>query len=268
MRAHSGTAIFRVLGRRMLAPYHRPAGPRGRRFPAVLFLHGFPGLEKSVDVQRALMERGVASVAPCFLGAWGSGGEYRFTTLVAQARAALRAAKRLDFVDPGRVAVYGFSMGGWTALNLAAAEPSLRAVLAVAPCGGPEILGPGTRRFLARFSRPLNAPKTDVLLADFRAALRRFDPAKSVARVEPPLLLAHGDRDETIPLAVSRRLASLAPRGTRLAVVEGGDHGLLERRRTLAGLAAVWLASRLRGQRAPIGRKDLRKRTKSSRNSR
>jgi dipeptidyl aminopeptidase/acylaminoacyl peptidase len=120
MRAHAGTEIFRVLGQKMIVTYHRPAGPEGKRFPAVLFLHGFPGSEKSVDVQRALMACGVASIAPSFLGAWGSGGKYRFSTLVPQARAVLRAAKRLSFVDSRRIAVYGFSMGGWTALNLAA----------------------------------------------------------------------------------------------------------------------------------------------------
>ncbi len=245
MRAHAGTAVFRVLGQRMLAPYHRPAAPAGRRLPAVLFLHGFPGSEKSVDLQRALMERGIASVAPCFLGAWGSGGRYRFTTLTAQARAALRAARRLDFVDPRRVAVYGFSMGGWTALNLAALEPSLKAVVAVAPCGGPEMLGPGTRSFIARLSRPLNAPPVDALMADFRRALVRFDPAKAVGRVASPLLLVHGDQDDTIPLAVSRRLASLAPRGTRLIVVKGGDHGFLDGRRRLVKTAGDWLASRV-----------------------
>lgn len=245
MRAHAGTAIFRVQGQRMLASYHRPAGPARKRFPTVLFLHGFPGSEKSVDLQRFLMERGIASVAPSFLGAWGSGGEYRFTTLPAQARAALRAAKRMDFVDPKRVAVFGFSMGGWAALNLAAVEPSLRAVVAVAPCGGPEMLGPGTRGFISRLSRPLNAPGTDGLLADFRAALHRFDPAKAVARVAAPLLLVHGDADDTIPLVVSKRLASLAPRGTRLVVVKGGDHGFLDGRSGLVKTTGAWLASRV-----------------------
>lgn len=245
MRARTGTEIVRVLGQRMLVPYHRPAGPERKRFPAVLFLHGFPGAEKSVDVQRALLARGVASAAPHFLGAWGSGGVYRFTTLVPQARAALRELKRLDFVDPRRVAVFGFSMGGWTALSLAAEEPALKAVVAVAPCGGPEMLGPGTKDFIARLSRPLNAPAPAALDADFRAALTRFDPARAVPRVKAPLLLVHGARDETIPLAVSRRLASLAPRGTRLAVLKGGDHGLLEKRAGLARIASTFLADRL-----------------------
>jgi dipeptidyl aminopeptidase/acylaminoacyl peptidase len=112
MRPHGGTEIFRFGGRRMLATYHKPAGPDGKRFPTVVFLHGFPGSEKSIDVQRELMKRGIASVAPSFLGAWGSGGTYRFTTLPEQAKTALAAARRLDFVDPKRMALYGFSMGG------------------------------------------------------------------------------------------------------------------------------------------------------------
>ena len=245
MNAHSGTEIFRVGGHKMLAGYHRPAGPGSRRYPTVLFLHGFPGSEKSLDVQRELMKRGIASVAPSFLGAWGSGGTYRFTTLVPQARAALRAAARLDFVNPRRMAVYGFSMGGFAALNLAALEPALKAVVAVAPAGGPEIVGPGTRAFLSRLARALNAPPPRRLLADFRRAVTRFDPAAAVAEMRAPLLLVHGDADDTIPVAVSRRLASLAKGPVRLVIERGAEHDFLDRREKLAGLATRWLAERV-----------------------
>ena len=245
MRARAGTEIFRVLGQKMVATYHRPAGPAAKRFPTVLFLHGFPGSEKSVDVQRALMTRGIASVAPNFLGAWGSGGRYRFTTLVPQARAALRAARRLPFVDSRRIAVYGFSMGGWTALNLAAAEPALKAVVAVAPAGGPEMIGPGTKAFLTHLSRTLNAPAPGALDADFRRAMREFDPARAVPRLRAPLLLIHGDEDATIPSAVSRRYAALAGGRARLAVLRGADHGFLDRRAKLTRLASNWLAARI-----------------------
>jgi hypothetical protein len=245
MRAHSGTAVFRVLGHKMLAKYHRPAGPEGKRFATVLFLHGFPGSEKSVDVQRELLRRGIASVAPSFLGAWGSGGKYRFTTLVPQARAALRAARKLPFVNPRRVAVYGFSMGGWAALNLAALEPSLKAVVAVAPAGGPEMIGPGTKSFLKRLSRPLNVPPQAVLLADFRRAMRAFDPARAVPRLRPPLLLIHGDEDDMIPVQISRRYAASAGGRARLVIQRGADHGFLDRRAPLTRLAANWLATRV-----------------------
>lgn len=244
-KARAGVELFRVMGERMLAPFHRPAGSPSRRFPTVLFLHGFPGAEKSVDVQRALLRRGVASVAPHFLGAWGSGGLYRFTTLIAQARAALAAARRLPFVDPRRVAVYGFSMGGWTALHLAAADGRLKAVCAVAPVGGPEMLPGRGVEFIGHLARPLAAPPPRELALDFAAAVSRHDPAESARRFKAPLLLVHGTGDDVIPADVSRRVAAAAGPRARLVLERGARHDFLDRREKLARLCAGWLAARL-----------------------
>jgi dipeptidyl aminopeptidase/acylaminoacyl peptidase len=165
--------------------------------------------------------------------------------LVPQARAALRAAKKLSFVDSRRLAVFGFSMGGWTALNLAALEPKLKAVVAVAPCGGPEMIGPGNRAFLTHLSKPLNAPAPAALEADFRRAMRRFDPALAIPRLRAPLLLVHGDQDQTIPAAISKRYAAIAGKRGRLVVLRGADHGFLDAREKLTRLASDFLSSRV-----------------------
>lgn len=229
----------------MLATFLRPAGPEGKRFPTAVFLHGFPGSEKNVDIQRELMKRGIASVAPFFLGAWGSGGTYRFTTLPAQARAALAAARRLDFVDPKRMALFGFSMGGWTALNAAAEEPSLKAVVAVAPVGGPEMIGPHTLDFITRLSRPLNTLAPKPLAEDFKRAVSTKDPGLAVRRLKAPLLLVHGDADQTIPALISRRIAGNAAGPVKLVIEKGATHDFLDRREKLTRLCAGFLASKL-----------------------
>ena len=228
----------------MLVHYHRPAGPDRRRFPTVLFLHGFPGSEKSVDIQRALMVKGVASVAPSFLGAWGSGGKYRFTTLPAQA-AAIAAAKNLSFVDARRLAVCGFSMGGWAALNAAARAPGLRAVVAVAPVGGAEMIGSGTLDFITRLSRPLNTLPPKALAADFKRAVTEGDPARAAARIRAPLLLVHGYADRTIPALVSRRIARSAGGPVKLVIERGAHHDFLDRRARLTALCAGFLKKNL-----------------------
>ena len=48
-------------------------------------------------------------------------------------RSAVAFTRQLDGVDPGRVALWGFSMGGGMALATAAADPQIAAVIAVCP---------------------------------------------------------------------------------------------------------------------------------------
>lgn len=227
-----------------------PASGSRRPFPAVLFLHGFPGSEKNVDIQRALLARGIASLGLHFRGAWGSEGTYRFSSLVDEARAGWRFMRRLDGVDPARTAAFGFSMGGWTALHLAALEKACRAVAAVAPVGGPEMVRPGAYRRVAWLSRPLKTPPPSVLYRDFVDCVRRWDPAVSVSRLACPLLLVHGGADEVVPLPVSRRLFAAAREPKRLVVIPGAFHDFLEQRGRLVRLVAGWLASALEGSQA------------------
>ena len=99
------------------------------------------------------MSLGVASFSLYFSGAWGSEGEYTFSGLVPQAEAALKYLAGLYFVDRRRLGAFGFSMGGWAALNLAANRPSLRGVVAVAPVGGAELINPRTPQLIRRHAR-------------------------------------------------------------------------------------------------------------------
>lgn len=244
--ADFGTVVYSALGRKTIALFHRPPGPETRRFPAVLFLHGFPGAEKNIDVQRALLERGVASFAPHFHGSWGSGGVYRFSSLVDQARASLRYLARRPWADPARLAVFGFSMGGWTAIHLGAREKGLRAVAAVAPVGGGEMAGFAARDFIRRACRPLQAPAPLPLYRDFVRTLRAADPARSAAELKCPLLLIHGTRDVIVPYAVSRRIHAASGGRARLVSAPGATHSFLDRREWLTRTAADWLAKALK----------------------
>lgn len=244
---HSGAALFRYRGLKLLGILNRPAGRDGARHPGVLFLHGFPGAEKNVDIQRRLMKMGIASFALHFAGAWGSEGEYTVSDLVSQARAGLRFLAGREFVDPARLAVFGFSMGGWAALNLAAREPRLRAAVAVSAVGGPEMITPRTADFIRRLSRPLRVRSARSLAADFKRAVAAQDPSRAVARLACPLLLVHGDADDVVPFEISRRLYAAAHPPKKLVTARGARHDYLDRREWLSRLASEWLAGRLRG---------------------
>lgn len=243
--AHCGSAVFSYKGLKMVGSLNRPAGRQGQRFPAVLLLHGFPGAEKSVDLQRELMKRGIASLALHFCGAWGSEGEYSFAGLVPQARAALAYLKSRDFVDRKRVALFGFSMGGWTALNLAGSSDGLKAVVAAAPVGGIETTGPQTRGHIEHLARPLRFKSVDHLYKDLLKAMRRYDPTRSVRRLRCPLLLVHGDADELVSFDVSRRLYAAARVPKKFIRAPGSRHDFLDRREWFVRVVAGWLAGRL-----------------------
>jgi len=243
----SDAQVFRHRGIKMLGVLGLPA-PAGRgRFPAVLFLHGFPGSEHNVDIRRRLMERGVASFSLHFAGAWGSGGYFRFSTVIGQARAGLRHLATRPEVDPKRLAVFGFSLGGWTAIHLGARVPSLKGIAAVAPAGGAEMVTPGTGEFIARSSIFMRVRSVAALSRDFVRTARGHDPARSAARMRPPLLLVHGTDDDTVPFAVAERIYAAARKKTTFLRVRGAGHSFLDRRAWLTRRTTDWLAERLGG---------------------
>ncbi len=194
-----------------------------------------------MDVQRGLMDRGVAAFSLHFSGAWGSEGLYRFSTLVPQALCALKFLRKRPCVDSRRVGLFGFSMGGWAAINAAAMDPGIKAVAAVAPTGGPEMITPGMNESIEHLSRPLRVGSTKALARDFVRSVHAQDPARSAARLRVPLLLVHGERDEIIPAAVSLRILAASPGPKKLVLARGARHDFLDRRDWLAQLVAGWL---------------------------
>jgi hypothetical protein len=240
-----GAVVFKHKGLRLIGVLARPEGPERKRCPAVLFLHGFPGSEQNVDIRRALLKKGVASFALHFGGAWGSDGLYSFSNLLPQAEAGLKFLASQDFVDKKRMAVFGFSMGGWTALNLAGKTPALKAVAAVAPVGGPEMISSDVKRRVAHLSRTLRIKSVDSLGKDFCESVTRLDPAKAVAKRKMPLLMVHGTEDETVPAAVSRRVFGYAREPKELILSKGAQHDFLDRREWLTKTVADFLARSL-----------------------
>ena len=99
--------------------------------PAVLMLHGFGSSKDEVgnmykNLAAALGEQGIASLRIDFRG-WGeSAGEMVESTvdgMVEDAATAYAYLTALDCVDPERIGVIGFSLGGWVAQWSAADHP-------------------------------------------------------------------------------------------------------------------------------------------------
>jgi pimeloyl-ACP methyl ester carboxylesterase len=109
------------------------AGPH----PVVIFLHGYPGNERNLDLAQAARRAGYQAVFIDYRGNWGSGGTFSFAKALDDVRATLawvRApenAAKYHF-NPARIALVGHSFGGWLALMTAGAEPPNLCVAAMA----------------------------------------------------------------------------------------------------------------------------------------
>lgn len=209
--------------------------PRGvERAPAALLLHGYTSRkERMADtVGAGLLDVGVASLAidlPLH-GDRETGPDelmavrsplvllQRWRTALDEATLALRFLGAHRGVEPGRVAVVGYSLGAYLAVTLAAREGAVRALVLAAggdlPDGGP-----------------------------FTALVRPVvDPIRAVKRLDGrPLLMVHGRWDRTIRPPQAERLFAAA---SEPKTIRWWDAGHVLPPAAIAE-AAEWLKARL-----------------------
>ncbi len=124
--------------------------------------------------------------------------------------------------DPNRLAIVGWSYGGYAALQSAAIEPSLfKAVVAIAPVTDLDMLkGEATDYTIAQ------------VVADEIGSgpnIAEGSPLRHAAAIKAPVLLVHGDLDENVRIAESDKMdAALAAAGNdvRFLRYKGLDHQL------------------------------------------
>lgn len=101
------------------------AGPH----PVALFLHGFPGNEKNLDLAQAVRRAGWDAIYFDYRGSWGSGGTFSFGGSLEDVAAVLVWIRNPEnaaahHFDPSRLAIVGHSFGGWLALLSAREQPA------------------------------------------------------------------------------------------------------------------------------------------------
>jgi pimeloyl-ACP methyl ester carboxylesterase len=200
-----------------------PAGePRG----GVVILHG-AGSRKENHLDFAALCAAAGLVAIVFdqrghgasAGALGAGALDDVATIAA-------------LLPSGPVFLRGSSMGGFVALA-AAARVGARAVVAICPAGGEQLLaGVLAGRF------------------DFRADVRALtalvasvDLGAAAGALGPDLLLLHAEGDDRVPIEHAVALHERAA-GGRLIRVPGGDHGSVQHDPRLQAQSVDFLLAR------------------------
>ncbi len=223
--------------------------PRG--LPALLMPHGGPTARDTVGfdfLAQFFAAEGFAVLQPNFRGSSGYGEAFSAGNAFHSWRLAIGdvndGARWLvaQGVDPKKLAIFGWSYGGYAALQANVVDPGLyRAAVAVAPVTDLELLRSEYNHFTnfklvdAQIGTPDNA--------------RAGSPAKNAARITAPVMIFHGDHDLNVDIEQSRSMVgALKGAGRRVDFVQyrNLDHQLDDsdtRRDLLAKSAAFFKAA-------------------------
>ena len=207
-------------------------GSSGKNMAAVVLPHGGPSSrdEWGFDwMAQFLAARGYVVIQPNFRGSTGYGQEFlnengfrNWRTSIADVADAARYLVSEGIADKGRLAIVGWSYGGYAALQSASVEPDLfQAVVAIAPVTD-----------LGLLKREAEGFTNSELVKGFIGSgehVRDGSPLRNVAAIKAPVLLVHGDIDANVGIDHSLKMASAlkaAGKPVELLRYDGLDHHL------------------------------------------
>lgn len=183
--------------------WHVPPQP-GRA--VILFFHGNgDSLAGLAGRFRDITADGTGLVALSYRGYAGSSGAPSEDGLLRDGAAAYSFATAR--YDPQRIVAWGFSLGTGVAIEIASGHPVGKLILE------------------APYTSIADVAAAHFWFAPVRLLIRDpFHSDERIARVTAPLLIVHGARDQTIPIAFGERLFALAHEPKQFVRTPGGGH--------------------------------------------
>ena len=207
--------------------------PEGRENPPLaILLHGFTSAKDrphTLAAAEAMREAGCATLRFDLYGHGESGGEFRKHTLykwIGNTLAVIDYARGLGYTD---IYLSGHSQGGLVAALAGGMEPDrirgliLRAPAFMIPRGAREgsLLGYGFDP--ERVPEEIPALKGLTLDGNYIRVAQTIHAEDAADRFGHPVLILHGDEDDTVPAEDSARMAERY-RNCELAVIAGETH--------------------------------------------
>ncbi len=247
------TSAGHTLARHLVVP-----SGRAEPSPGVILCHGFPigplDARRSAGTFPQLIERiahdlGYVAMTFNFRGTGTSDGDFSLQGWIDDLRTAIDYLA--DETSPTEIVLLGTNTGGSIAICVAADDPRVRAAGLLSPRADFDDWADHPRRFLehAREIGAIRTARFPASVDEWSRAFRRFRPTESARRFAPrPLLVLHGEDDESVPTSDAKQLAD-AHGSAELNVLAGAGHRLRHDPRAVAILFG-WLDRIRSGQMA------------------
>jgi dipeptidyl aminopeptidase/acylaminoacyl peptidase len=211
-----------------------PPGKDAKNLPAVVLPHGGPSSrdEWGFDfLSQFLAARGYAVIQPEYRGSAGYGDQWlnvngfkNWRTSMGDIAASAKWLASQGIADPKRVAIFGWSYGGYAALMEAETDPQLyKAVIAVAPVTD-----------LAMLKQDAQGYTSARVVEDFVGSgphIVEGSPLQHASLIQVPVLLVHGDLDANVAFRHSQKMAEAlqsAGKDVEFLQYKGLDHSLVD----------------------------------------
>jgi dipeptidyl aminopeptidase/acylaminoacyl peptidase len=186
-----------------------PPGKEAKNLPAVVLPHGGPSARDSWGfdfLSQFLAARGYAVIQPEYRGSAGYGEKWQnengfqnWRTAMADIATSAKWLASQGIADPKRIAIFGWSYGGYAALQEAETDPTLyKAVIAVAPVTDLQMLKEDSHGYS-------NQNYTEKFVGSGPHVVEG-SPLKHAAAIAVPVLLVHGDNDTNVAFRHSQKM--------------------------------------------------------------
>jgi len=209
-----------------------PAGATGKNMPAVVLPHGGPSSRDQWGfdwLPQFLAARGYVVIQPQYRGSSGYGDDFangnalrNWKTAMSDISDSARYLAKEGIADVNRIAIVGWSYGGYAALQSAAVEPALyKAAVAIAPVTDLVQLKKDSEHYT----------NARVVAAQIGSGPNVVEgsPIKQVDRIQVPVLMFHGDLDLNVDVGHSERMSAAlkkAGKNVQYTRYPGLDHQL------------------------------------------
>ncbi|MER3434546.1 MAG: phospholipase [Leptolyngbya sp. ERB_1_1] len=177
----------------------------------VLYFHGNGGTLGGIDQMDRIHQLGFSVLVISYRGYGKSeGGFPSESQLYEDAQTAWNYLTHDRNIPPNQITIYGYSIGGAVAIELATRHPDARALIVQSSFT--------SMKEMALRQKHFRAFPLDLILT------QRFNSIDKVKFLKMPVLYFHGDADTLIPPAMSQALYEATPTLKQLLFIRGANH--------------------------------------------